>query len=248
MLLLEQLKKKASEVSFERIVRDVRIGLGYTAVMLDNTETGLAYTFREEANHGCSVFKGRRPIAGNKAANVLEYLVSEDILERTVGVATANALINKNIEGLLYGDFLEAVSITKADRVAMIGYFPPLINPIKAKAGELIVFEKNMEKDNSVLPESMSFEILPTCSVIIITATAIINNSFEKLSRASGKCRVKALLGASTPLVPDIFKQFGITHLSGVLVKAPHSVIKLVSEGGGARNLKGYADKVTLKI
>ena len=37
-------------------VVDVRIGLRYTAVLLEDDRIGLAYTFREEAQSGCSVF------------------------------------------------------------------------------------------------------------------------------------------------------------------------------------------------
>jgi uncharacterized protein len=43
--------------STERIrVADVRIGLGYTAVMLADGRLGVAYTLRDEAQPGCTVF------------------------------------------------------------------------------------------------------------------------------------------------------------------------------------------------
>jgi len=43
--LLELLTEKAQH----RVIRDVRTGLGYTAVLLDDGACGLAYRFRDEA-------------------------------------------------------------------------------------------------------------------------------------------------------------------------------------------------------
>jgi hypothetical protein len=43
------------------VVDDVRIGLGYIAVKLADDRTGVAYTFRDQAQGGCSVFHGLRP-------------------------------------------------------------------------------------------------------------------------------------------------------------------------------------------
>ena len=45
-------------------VADVRIGLGYMAVQLDNGWAGVAYTFLDEASGGCSVYRHIRPLAG----------------------------------------------------------------------------------------------------------------------------------------------------------------------------------------
>ena len=47
-------------------VKEVRLGLGYTAVQLESGHTGLAFTFRQDLPGGCSVFPGRagRPASG----------------------------------------------------------------------------------------------------------------------------------------------------------------------------------------
>ena len=58
-------------------IREVRIGLGYTAVQLDDGRTGVAYTLGKELFRGCTVFSGKRPIAGSPAEEVLRYLDSE---------------------------------------------------------------------------------------------------------------------------------------------------------------------------
>jgi uncharacterized protein (DUF4213/DUF364 family) len=56
-----------------------------------------------------------------------------------------------------------------------------------------------------------------------------------------------ALLGASTPLVPDAFDGAAVTMLSGVVVTAPDEVLRIVSEGGGMRQFGPHVRKVTVK-
>ncbi len=40
---------------------------------------------------GCSVFMGRRPLAGRTTTEILDYLGSDEGVECTVGLAVANA-------------------------------------------------------------------------------------------------------------------------------------------------------------
>ena len=49
-------------------VAEVRIGLGYTAVMLTYNRMGVAFTFREEAKRGCSLFQGLKPLSDRPAS------------------------------------------------------------------------------------------------------------------------------------------------------------------------------------
>jgi uncharacterized protein (DUF4213/DUF364 family) len=48
-VITDELLERRAEKAQHRVVRDVRIGLGYTAVLLDDGACGLAYTFRDEA-------------------------------------------------------------------------------------------------------------------------------------------------------------------------------------------------------
>ena len=140
-MILQQLREYAAGPAHDRIVADVRIGLCYTAVLLDDGSAGVAYTFKEYLPPGCDVFQGKRPVAGKTASATLAYLASPDLLERAVGLATANALINRNREELLAGDILDVLACGTDDRVGMVGYFPPLMPVLKPKVRELLVFE-----------------------------------------------------------------------------------------------------------
>lgn len=242
------LKEEATGRANGRRVTDVRIGLGYTAVQLDDGSTGVAYTFRENALQGCSVFTGARPLAGRPVEQLLEHLDSTVSIERTVGVATANALLNTDGDHYLGGDTLEHIALTPDDCVGMVGFFAPLIPALKKQAGSLHIFEKIPEKAANVFPQEKIPELLPRCSIVLITATSLINRSFSEIVSACTGSRLTAVLGASTPLCPALFRPWGIDLLSGVIVTNPDSILQTVSEGGGMRFFKGAIRKVNLPV
>lgn len=251
-MLGNELKKAALEKAAHKKVTDVRIGLGYTGVMLDDGSAGVAYTFRDEAGHGCTVLHDT-PLAGRPAADAVERISSGTLVERTVGIAAANGLLNaERLEERLrgcrieYGDLLDSITINKEDRVGMVGFFAPLVSPLKNRAGEVLIFEKNPDRATGLHTDEQIADLLPSCSVAIITATSIINDTFENIAHAARNARIIVVLGASTPLVPDIFKNYGVTHLSGVIITDPVSILRVISEGKGMRFFKGYIKKVNV--
>jgi uncharacterized protein (DUF4213/DUF364 family) len=254
-MLLDALKTAALEKAGDIRATDVRIGLGYTAVMSDTGSVGLAYTFRDNIEQGCSVLHGKRPLAGSPVQDILQYISSDGMLERTIGMAAANALFNtpdaaSAVAGcsITEGDVLDVLALTKDDRVGMVGFIEPLVPVLKQRAGELLIFEENMARADGLCPGSRSAELLPSCSVALITATSILNTSFEHIAAATGNCRIKAVLGPSTPLAPNIFKNYGVTHLSGVIVTDPAAILRVVSEAGGTRFFKGATKKINLVL
>jgi uncharacterized protein (DUF4213/DUF364 family) len=225
---------------------DVRIGLGYTAVMLDNGSVGLAYTFRKEAADGCTAFRGKRPLVGKPANELLAYLKSDDVVEAAVGLAAANALSNLDRDNLVQGDLLEAIALGAEDSVGMVGFFAPLIASIKKRAKSLIIFERNQNLLRDMQPQKSMEEALPQCDVAIITSTAILNHTIDRILDLSASCREVVMLGASTPLLDDIVYSTPVTCLSGVVVRRPGDILQIVSEGGGMRMFGDSVSKMSL--
>ncbi len=160
-MLLQHLREYAQARAHEQMVADVRIGLCYTAVLLDDGSAGVAYTFKEALPPGCDVFQGKRPIAGKPASETLSCLSSTDLLERAVGIATANALINTQQKALVEGDILKVLDCRQGDRVGMVGFFPPLMPVLKQTVKEVLVFEKILEHQPGVYQEDKAPELLP---------------------------------------------------------------------------------------
>ena len=229
-------------------VLDVRIGLGYTAVLLDNGHMGVAYTFHWDPTRGCSAFKGLRPLAGRRALELLAMFESTDKIESAVALATSNALSNTLKEDCLKGDTLEYLDLHPDDRVGMIGYFAPLISVLRNKISSLMVFEQKEMPTHDVLPEEEVYGNLPHCQIAFITATSILNHTIDSILDAAQSCREVVLLGASTPLIPEVFKGTPVTVLSGVVVTRPEHIMRIVSEGGGMRFFKNNIQKVNIRL
>ncbi len=232
-MIVEELKKHLQSAVNERQVVDVRIGLGYSAAMLDDGNVGVAYTFRDNAVAGCSVFTGQRPLAGNKTGVLLDYLTSGEGVEVTVGLAVANALANRAAPGQLSGDTLEHLELRPDDLVGMVGHFGPLVGPLRERVKELLIFERNVEQSEALLPAEQAEQLLPGCDVALITSTALLNGTLDELLETASGCREVALVGASTPLVPELFARHGVTLLSGITVTDGPGILQVVSEGGG---------------
>lgn len=228
--------------------RDVRIGLGYTAVQLEDERTGVAYTFRDCAQGGCTIFQRFRPIAGKRAAELLELLNSSDPIEAAVGLACANALCNQPRDEMRVGDILEQLELGSDDEVAMVGLFEPLVEGIRSQAKSLTIFEKADRPHPLVRPAEEVWSFLPRCQVALITGTSILNQTADRLLDAARHCRIVAVVGASTPLLPQAFSHTPVNLLSGIIVEKPQGILQVVSEAGGMRFFKGLIRKVSLKL
>ena len=252
IVLAMELRTRIHEYLFPeaqgRTIADARIGLGYTAVRLDNGLCGLAFTVKQDTAHGCSLFDGELPLEGRPAEEVLGLIRSRDKLETALGMATANALANTYSQDLCHKDILEFLDLRSSDRVGMVGMFGPLLQPLRERAAEVIVFERDTSKGEHLQPESKIPEQLPGCRVALITATSIVNHSIDGFIHAAKNCREVAILGPTTPLLPELFRDTPVTCLSGVVVSSPSQVLRVVSSAGGMRQLKPFVDKVNLPL
>jgi uncharacterized protein (DUF4213/DUF364 family) len=227
-------------------VADVRVGLGYTAVRLDDGRCGLAYTFRDDLQEGCCVIKAAGTLVGQQASELAAWARSVDTIASAVGLATLNALVPVPPSAVETG-LLTLLELTPDDVVGMVGYFGPLIEPLRTRCRTLHVFERRPSVEPEVLPESAAAGILPQCRIVILSATALLNRTLDGLLAWCRNAREVAILGPSTPLLPQFFAGRGVTLLSGVQVVDGERVLRLVSEGGGTRQLGSAVRKLTVR-
>jgi len=225
------------------VVRDVRIGLGYTAVQLDDGCTGAAYTLGSGSFRGCSAFMGKRPLSGRPSVDLLRYLGSDNLVESALGLATANAIANGPKPRCVTGDVLEAVELLPTDRVAMVGFFVPLVAGLQQRVAALEIFEEHRGSMAHLRPASEAASVIPQCNVAFISSTTIMNDTIDGLLEAARECRETVLLGPSTPLIPEAFAEAAVTWLSGMIVEDSVGLLRVVSEGGGTRFFKPFVTK-----
>jgi uncharacterized protein len=230
------------------VIRDVRIGIGYTAVQLDDGRTGVAYTLGREQLRGCTAFAGKRPIAGSPAEEVLRYLDSEGLVESALGLATANAIANTDPVRGLKGDVLKSVKLFPTDTVAMVGFFAPLVAELQGRVADLEIFEEQTGLLPHLRNSSEAVSEIPKYDVALITSTTILNDTLDELLEASRGCREVVLLGPSTPLVREVFEDVAVTWLSGITVDAADGLLRVVSEGGGTRVFRSFVTKWNIPL
>ena len=245
--ILNRLYDRVESSAKNRRIADLRVGLSYVGVRLDNNAAGLAAVLPDITLKGCTVLSAAGSYAGSPATDVLKYLVDgKNALHLAIGLATANALIGSSFfdktedrEATTY------FNLQPGEKVAMVGLFAPLMERIRSTGAILTVIEKNPDRMEMLSPEEKQ-QALQDCNVAIITATTLLNGTFEETIGFLGAPRLVSLMGPSTPLLPAIFRDTPVTHLGGVAVSDPLRMLQIVSEGGGTPALRPYLRFVNL--
>jgi uncharacterized protein (DUF4213/DUF364 family) len=245
--LIDCLCDRLLPVAAGRRVLDVRVGLGYTGVLLDNGRCGLAYTFRDMAEgRGCNVLDLAGTMAERPAADIAQLARSQDAILTAVGLATLNALSEPPAANA--GDVLEQLALEPEDEVVMVGLFRPLMEPLRKQVKALRILERNPDPAAGILSADAANEVLPRCQVAIVTATSLLNRTMDGLLALCRNAREIVVLGPSTPLEPAIFAGKGVTILSGVWVTDAARALRIISEGGGTKKMQPAVRKVNLRI
>ncbi|HWQ07875.1 MAG TPA: DUF364 domain-containing protein [Holophaga sp.] len=242
--LLEHLTPHAEGVA----VADVRIGLGYTAIRLDSGHAGVAWTPTSDAPC-CTHFQGAGTLAGQPAGNLLSFLLDgKPGLARAIGMATANALLARLPHPpASREDVVSILAVQPGERVAMVGYFGPVVTQLRKLGCRLDIVELRPRAGETLGPDQ-GREVLAACDVAILTGTSLINGTADDLLASLGRPRAAVLLGPSSPLCPAPFLGTKITHLAGARVREADAVLRIVSEGGGTMLLKKHMDFETVPV
>jgi uncharacterized protein (DUF4213/DUF364 family) len=234
--------------SEQQTVRRVQVGLIYSAVELASGALGVAYTFPESRTCRGGEDAAERPLIGAKASVLLRGLGGRELLASTLGLAAANALLARALPSSQEreSDVLDVLRIREGDRVCMVGCFLPVLAELQDRPISITSVDQ-VAKAGS-LPAQEAERLLPSSEVAIITATSLINGTLDHLLELCLQCREVALLGPSTPLLPEAFAGTPVTCLAGIRAQQPDGVLQSIAEGHGFRVFKRYVRKVCLRI
>ena len=247
-IILKRLYDRLEPSAKSRRIADLRMGLSYVGVKLDNGQSGIAAVLPDTTPRSCTVLKEAGTYAGSAAVDVLKYLVDGgNALHRAIGLATANALVVLPEDKTEDREATTYFNLKPGEKVAMVGLFSPLVERIRATGAKLTIIEKNPDRLDLLSAEDRK-QALQDCDVAIITATTLLNNTFEEIAAALGSPRSVALMGPSTPLLPDIFRDTPVTHLGGAVVADSARVLQVISEGGGTPALRPYLRFLNLML
>ncbi len=227
-------------------VEDVRIGLGYTCVRLENGQAGLAWTAQTRSG-SCSQEAKAGTLAGRKAQELLALLSGfGQSLSKTIGLATANALAaGLERPQFVSTEIVDLIDVQPEEHVAMVGFFGPVVPRLKKIGCRLDILELNPEKAGTLTPEEGRAP-LAACDVAIITGTSLVTGTMDGLLAGLGNPRAVVVLGPSTFMRPEVFAGTKVTHLAGSWVRDAGAVAQIVSEGGGTKILKHHLEFATI--
>ena len=246
--ILEELKGKIlkSPSLAELRLLDIRFGLRYSAVMLENKKCGVAFSYSTELFVEDSLIKPGE--ISNKAVKEILSLPSNTYFANILQTATINALADISMYNTLEKDVLDILEIDKNDTVSMIGAIHPFIERIKKKAKALYIFERWRSPHTFLYPDWAAPDILEESDIVLFTGASVINKSFDVLINYTKSARELVVVGPSTPLYPEEFRRRGITLIGGIIIKRPLDALKIVSEAGGTRHLSTTYQKVAISL
>jgi uncharacterized protein (DUF4213/DUF364 family) len=221
------------------------IGLGYTAVETTAGDLGLSYTM--VGGSACSALqRAYRDFDGAQALDLLQCVRSDDTLERSLGIALVNALNQRRASAMLQdaapgGAFMRDLDIRPGVRVAMVGYFPPVVARLETAGAEVDVLDRDLEMGNETR-FLRRIEVWP--DVLVVTATTILNGSFELFMDHVGPGVRVIVLGPTTPMVPEAYEAFPIDMLGGMVAVDNDRVVSAVRQAALTPAIQKHCRKV----
>ncbi len=220
-------------------IRDVCIGLNWTAVVVDvdgQTQCGLASTMGGDHDHsGDPGVPMAGQIVGLPTSALLADIDGIASPRKSLAVATLNASLRRQPETWTELNAVEVIAEQgQSARIALIGHFP-FVDRLRARVKHLDVIDYNpLDGD---LPAEAAPDVLPRADFIAITGITLLNGTFESLVALRKPGAQVMMLGPTTPLSPIMFEH-GINILAGAIVENIDDVMRVVGQGGNFRQTR----------
>lgn len=229
-------------------VEILSLGLGYTTVTTSDGGIGLSYTYFADKK-SCMVLNKHIDYEGQPADQLLEKIKSANTVERSMALALVNAL---NYSGALKLPedhdnkiMFDRFNISQNRRVAMVGYFPPLVRIFEERGVLLEILDISRGLGQK---DEFYHKLKNWAQVLMLTSTSLLNNSTEEILANVGQTVKTVMLGPSTPMVPDAFEHLPVNMLAGTVPVNKEKTLKAVRHGMGTPVLHKFSRKVFLTI
>ncbi len=237
MNVIESLIESTGKVPVRRVLT------GCFSTVVQSSGWGLASTLKPSSGQHEGV-PGAGSLTGQDARKLAELLRSDNLLAASVGIAAINSTLETSglpLKELNARELL--VEKGKGGVLGMIGHFP-FVDRVRHLFSDTLVFE--LEPQPGDLPSEDIKTRLKDADVVAITATSLINHTFEQIIKACRKESFRVLLGPSTPVTARLF-DFGIDAVSGSIVTDADTFLPMVTEGTPFRKLRGISHVTLLK-
>ena len=259
--------EKAVDLDSITVERAV-FGLFFSGVKLSTGHGGLCFTPVKEIPEAvcCPSSAKAMPFSGKLRGRgvraYLEDIFSENILRRTLGIATLNALStlvwdkteHPEYELLLGADAFDEIDVKKYRKtVVVVGALVPIIRKLMQENADFHILEKDSRtlKEREMpyyLPPERAGECVPEADLLVITGVTILNDTLPGLLAMAKKDAEILVVGPTASMLPDCLFSKGVTMLGGIQVTKADALLDIISEGGSGYHFFGkYAERTVLR-
>lgn len=231
---MDLIKRLINSIEKDAPVRNILIGAHWTAI--SSSHCGMASTVMSQKPHGEELVRDAGSLHKKSAKELAAYLLSENSLEASIGLAALNSLLEtpqKNVTSV--NAFKVVTEKGKGKHVAVFGHFP-YIKEIQTTAKEVSVFELYPTGKELSLDRVPS--VLPRAEVVAITSNSVINHTLEDILPHLHPESFSVLVGPSTPLSPLLFN-VGFDMLAGVRILDEEMIFRSIGQAATFKQVRG---------
>lgn len=261
--LIEQ--KLGSELDTITVARAV-LGLFFSGVKLSSGQGGLCFTPIKSIPEAvcCPSSAKAMPLSsklgGLPARAYIEYVFGDNILKKTLGIATLNALSaacwermpNKGYSLMMNIDAFDAAKIRPGEKAVVVGALVPVIRQLLQKEIDFKILEldpatlKPQELEHYA-PAADAHLYVPDADLLVITGTTLINDTLPGLLELAKPGARIIVTGPTASMLPDAFFSRGVTALGSILVTRPDELLDVISQAGSGYHFFGKsADRMLI--
>jgi uncharacterized protein len=242
--LFQLFEEKAKQVTIEI----VNLGLGYTVVTTSDGGIGLSYTYFGD-KRSCMILNEYIDYEAKPASLLLGKIKSDNSIERSMALALINALNYKNALALPEdkdnNTMFDKIGIGQGSKVAMVGYFGPLVRNFKRQNVSLEILDESRGLGHK---KDFYHKLGNWAEALLLTSTSILNQSTEEILANVGEKVKTVMLGPSTPMAGEAFKHLPVYMLAGTVPIDKDKTLKAARHGMGTPVLHKFSRKSFLSL
>ncbi len=209
----------------------------FMAISLEGGAAGLSYMLLPDSKEQAyTKLQPENFIGKNPVEYALEFGTTDQI-RQMISLAAINAVCQQVMRMTCFKvdtttDSLGLLSISKNDRVGMVGLFHPLIKTIQTTGAQLVVVEKKADliKKFPDLQITLDPVELQTCNKVLCTGTTILNNSLDDILTHCSPNALISVVGPTVGFFPDPLFARGVDVVGGRVVKDGDMLIRCLEQ------------------
>jgi hypothetical protein len=140
---------------------------------------------------------------------------------------------------------LDILEIGPGTRVAMVGYFGPMVPLLNERGAQLEIIDRGRDMGST---ERFYERLGNWAEVLVLTATSLLNHSTEEILAAANAGVRTLMLGPSTPMVPEAFCHLPVRLLAGTVPMERDKVLAAIRHGAGTPVIQRFSRKAYVAL